>query len=299
MKGILPWETLPNSYFVDKITWEFTCLNKSTDNPEKLAEFWLPDQHDLHIRTIINLGSCDERLQRVLSSAINPKWILSWHSAGTNLCGSSELASHHPEYVDIVCTIPMGNCLKNLTVEPAAIRTNSVPDKDGLFSPPPGAVLTQIQPLTITFGEAPVFPLYEKYGDGRHLIKWRIPVNFVEYLREDMSRLISVEVDLNHELLKTHAGEIEIAGQQKKALLYQTVISDYLRIICSDDDVINVIYETSFPPGTAGFSINWLLVELSNRCNFSEVRDLCLFFRKNPAELSKTVDQVFSSLLLK
>jgi hypothetical protein len=299
MKGIFPWETLSHNYFTDSITWEFSCLEKSTKDPGKLEEFWLPDQHDLTIRVIIKFDKWDETMGRVLSFKSTPKWMLSWNSVGTNRCGSSDLVSNHQEYVDIQCVIPAGSCAKNLILEPVAISTGGRPDKSGLFSPPPGAILTRIDPLSISFGEAPAFPLYEIYGEGTELLKWSIPDDLADNLHEDMSRLIVAEVDLNHEFLKKYQGEADQAVKQKKGLLYNIIISDYLRIICSDEDIVRAVEEKVFLPGTAGYSIRWLLTELAGHCNFSEVRDLYSFFRKNPEQITKTVNRVFSTAISK
>lgn len=296
MKGITPWEILPDVYFSKNLSWQFQCQDQTTSDIDKLNEFWLPDQHDLQVRVTINFEGWDEKMNRVFADSDHIRWVISWNSSGTKLCGSSELFSHHPDLMDISCVIPMGSCASNLSLTPAALTLRGLPDENGIYSIPPGAILTDIDPLFIEFGHAAAFPLFEIFHDGKQLLKWSFSAEISENLHEDMARLISVEVDMNHEFIKTNTVESEVVSRQKKGLLYNLIIGDYLRIICAEPETLIAVEEGDFVEGSAGYSIKQLLSEIADSNNITRLSDLHSFFQNKPTEVNRITDSFFSSL---
>ena len=299
MKGITPWETLDNFSFLEKITWGFMCSGKKVESYNELKDFWLPDEHDLLVSVFIKIDLNDEKVKRVLSNSKSPKWLLSWRSGGTKIGGSSELFSTEENSVEISCLIPKGSCSKNLILEPVAIRTDQIINIDGLYSPPPGAVLTRLDSIEIAFGKEQVFPIYEKYGDGKKLFNWRIPSDISQELNEDIVQIISVEIDLNHPLIREFIGESDISKKQKSGLILQKIIYDYLIILLSNSELIKAIDEkSSFSSGSVGASINWILNILSSHVGLQTVKEFRKLLNDKPLVLSEIVDEIFSEHLI-
>ena len=299
MKGITPWETLDNFSFHEQIKWEFTCSGKKVKNYNELKDFWLPDEHDLYVSVLIGINLNDEKILRVLSSKKTPKWMLCWRSSGTKIGGSSELFFSEENEIEISCLIPKGSCTKNLILEPVAIRTDQIINIDGTYNPPPGAILTRLDSIEIVFGKEQIFPIYEKYGDGKKLFNWRVPSDISQELDEDIVHIISVEIDLNHPLIIEFNGESEMSKKQKSGLIYQKIIHDYLIILLSNTELIKAIDErNTFSIGSLGASINWILNILTSHAGLSTVKEFKELLNNKPLVLSEIVDEIFSQHLI-
>lgn len=289
MISFLPWKTIPETDFTKEVKFIF-------GNPpaEQELENWASYPEDLEIRLDLKYNGNLEKAWSCFYGNENCGIVLAW-TADKKFSGCSPVYKYaFEEEKTISCKIPKGWSLTDLNVQ--CIIITEISEDNSEWMRPPGSIISTIGVVDkVKLGSGSLFPVQEREGEGKTLIKWDF--SSLDDLEFNLSENVTIYVDRNHPMHPAKMNCIEA-----DSYLMLLILQAFARKAFTPGIFETIIHYKEngikWEKDSLGAAFNFILKEISTKIEYKLNDDMKEVYLDSPERIDTAIDNIFSEHLI-